>query len=66
MLNDVATDYLEFRNKLQQAANWKLAEFEPMLEGGEFGRKLQLLRTSPQQLCIYLNHLMRHACISIF
>lgn len=56
---DVAVDYLEFRNNMQQVANWKLEEFEPTLEGGEFGRRLQMLRSNPQQLCIYLNHLIR-------
>lgn len=57
--NDVLLDYLEFRNSLQQVACWKLQEFEPTLEGGAFGRRLQVLRSNPQQLSNYLSHLIR-------
>ena len=58
-VKDVPFDYIEFRNKLHQNANWKMDEFEPTLESGDFGRRLQLLRENPQQLSIYLNHLIR-------
>ena len=58
--NGVLVDYLEFRNSLQQIACWKLLEFEPTLEGDAFGRRLQVLRSNPQQLSIYLSHLIRY------
>ena len=57
--NGAAVDYFEFRNSQQQVANWQVEEFEPTLEGGEFGRQLQLMHDNPQQLSIYFNHLIR-------
>jgi hypothetical protein len=63
---DCRTDYLEFKNTIQQVARWKMNEFEPTLEGGDFGRRLQVLRSNPQQLCIYLNHLLRYYYKDLF
>ena len=64
--NGVRVDYMEFRNNKQQVTNWQLEEFEPTLDGGDFGRRLQILRSNPQQLCIYLNHLIRYLLHSKF